>query len=285
MKLFITYLLMPILALIMVAIVWGVSKKNRLLGNKQFIFYVLFSAIILALPALLGFFDYWFMPYFYIGLQLLYLVLGALNIRYMDSKKMSEYPYVFQFLLITTVMVLGMALFSVVFNLCNELGYGIMASTCLLTFLFFSLYRQMYRAYIAIPVEIYKVWYYSEINQAEESKLDLNNLMVVDIHLFKDKDDTDILHITAKTSENMQFGEWFKIFLKDYNKKSSLSPICYMDEDFPYGWIFYMKTSFFMRRKYIDADLSFKENGIKAHAIIIAHRVKDEITKENEAIK
>ena len=193
---------------------------------------------------------------------------------------MTEKPYIFQFLLVITVMILGMALFSVVFNLCNNLKYGIIASTCILPFLFFSLYRQMYRAYVDIPIEIYNVWKFSESNDAEQSKLDFNNLMVVDISLFKDKDDTDLLHITAKTSENICFGEWFKIFLKDYNKKSPLSPICYMDEESPYGWIFYIKTTFFRRRKFIDPDLSFKENGIKAHTMIVAHRVKDNIKKE-----
>lgn len=275
MEIFTTYLLMPLLALIVVAISWSIAKKNNLFNNKFFIFYILFAAIIIALPALLGFFDYWFMPYFYIGLQLLYLILGVFNLIYMDAKNITEKPYVLQFLISVTVMILGMALFSVIFNLCNELEYGIMASTCILPFLFFSLYRQMYRAYIAIPIEIYKIWEYSESKNIEQSKLDLNNLMVIDINLFKDKDDTDLLHITAKTSENMYFGEWFKIFLQDYNKKSPATPICYLDEGISYGWIFYIKTSFFKRRKYIDPDLSFKKNGIKAHTTIIAHRVKD----------
>ncbi|WP_455970662.1 TssN family type VI secretion system protein [Bacteroides congonensis] len=284
MKLFITFLLMPVLALIMVAIAWGISRKNKLLGNKAFIFYVLLAAVILAIPALAGFFIYWFMPYCYIALQALYLFLGALNLKYMDKINVTGHSYILQFLLMATIMILGMALFSVVFNLCNELEYGVMASTCILPFLFFSLYRQMYRAYDAIPLEIYHVWEYLENAHTEQSKLDADNLMVVDINLFKDKNDTDLLHITAKTSENMYFGEWFKIFLTDYNKKSPDTPICYMDKESPYGWIFYIKTSFFRRRKYIDPDLTFKENGIKAHAAIIAHRVKDNITKESNKL-
>jgi hypothetical protein len=282
MAIFISYLLMPLLALILIIIVWLLSKKNKLLKNKKFIFYVLLSGLILAIPSLLGFIDYLFMPYVYIGLQILYLLLGWLNIKYIHKhmKEVAQRPYVFEIMLLCTVTLLGMALFSIVFNLCNELQYGLIASTCLLPYLFISIYRQTYLAYVNIPLEIFKVWTYSANSMVDKGKLDMNNLMVIDIELFKNTNDTDLLRITAKASDDITFSGWFEIFLTDYNKKSPLSPIYYYDEAEPYSWIFYVKSSFLMRSKYIDPDLSFKENKIRPHSAVYARRVKDGVVKE-----
>ena len=91
----------------------------------------------------------------------------------------------------------------------------------------------------------------------------------------KDLEDTDLLQITAKTSENLKFRSWFLIFLTDYNFKNPLKPINYYTELNNYGWIFYTKSSFFHRRHYIDPLLSFKENNIGPHSTIIARRAKD----------
>jgi hypothetical protein len=272
-----SFILLPVLAFVFMIVVWFIAKTNKLLNNKKFIFYVLITTLILSLPSLLGFFDYWFMPYIYIALQVLYLFLGWLNVRFINKRmiEISDRAYIFEILLIGVVLLLGMAVFSVVFNLLNELKYGIFASTCLLPFLFASLYRKTYQSYINIPLEIYNMWSYNPYKQADKDNLDINNLMVVDIELFKDSEDTDLLHITAKTSENIAFGEWFEIFLTDYNKKAPLNPIHFFDEGQPYNWMFYVQSSFLKMHQFIDPDLSFKENKIKPHSVIIARRIKD----------
>jgi hypothetical protein len=259
-------------------IVWIVAKKNKLFSDKKFILYGLLSALILAVPALSGFSGYWFMPYMYVVLQLLYFLLGWLNMKYLDNHIVkSGSKYIFTGLIIFTVMLLGMALFSMIFNLCNKLQYGWLASTCILPFFIASLYRQTYRAYIDIPIEIYKVCSYDGTCDVEKEKnnFDIRNQMVVDVEIYKDLEDTDLLQITAKTSENLKFRSWFLIFLTDYNFKNPLKPINYYTELNNYGWIFYTKSSFFHRRHYIDPLLSFKENNIGPHSTIIARRAKD----------
>ena len=74
-----TYLLYPILGLLLVGLGIFIAKKNALLNNKRLVGYTIGAIAILTLPALLGFLDYGFMPYGYIFLAMLYLLLGSYN--------------------------------------------------------------------------------------------------------------------------------------------------------------------------------------------------------------
>ena len=46
-----------------------------------------------------------------------------------------------------------------VFDLCNDLQYGLWASTAMLPFLFVSVFRRTYYSFLDIPLEIYKVYF------------------------------------------------------------------------------------------------------------------------------
>lgn len=283
-KFVLLYLLLPIIGFILAGVMLIIAKKNQLLSNKKLIFYFLAACLILALPALLGFIDYWFMPYVYIGLQILYLFLGWYNLKVLKMliKDIDEKPYYIEFLFVFVVMFVGMALFSLIFNLCNELQYGIWASTCILPFIFPSIFRKAYQSYIDIPLEIYKIWSYEgQIDDISDTDyIDYDKITVVEMELFKQVSDMEPLNIKAKASEDMLFGTWFKIFIDDYNKKSTHSPIIYSDYDNSYGWIFYTITSILGRKKYIDPDLSFAGNKIKEHRVIIAKRTQYEESEE-----
>lgn len=274
------YLLFPLIAVVLAAITYIVAKKNQLLSNKKLIFVFLLACLLLALPALLGFIDYWFMPYAYISLQVLYFFLGWYFLKILQSqiKDIKEKPYYVEFLLVFVVMIVAGALFSLVFNLCNELQYGLWACTCILPFIFPSLFRKAYQTFMNIPLEIYTIWSYG--TQIEENwdndLMDSDKITVVEMELFKQVSDTVPLNIKAKAQENMLFGVWFKVFINDYNIKSSASPIIYSDFENSYGWIFYTITSILGRKRYIDPDLSFVKNKIKEHRVIIAKRTRYE---------
>jgi len=276
-KFVLMYLLMPIIGLILGVVMLVIAKKNQLLGNKKMIFYFLLSCVILVLPALLGFINYWYMPYAYIGLMVLYLLLGYYNLsilnRLIDDFK--EKPYYVEFLFVFVLMFVSAALFSLVFNICNELQYGLWACTCLLTFIFPSLFMKAYRTFMDIPLEVYLIWSHDkELRTLTEDDIDSNKIIVVELEIFKQVEDTEPLNIKAKSSEITPFGPWFKTFIGDYNKKSPQSPIIYKDRNDSYGWIFYVNTSFLGRKRYIDPTLSFADNKIKEKNVIIAKRVQ-----------
>lgn len=278
-EIILTYFLLPIIGVILGAVGMIVAKKNQLLSNKKAIFYFLLCCVILVLPALFGFIDYWFMPYIYILLQALYLILGWYNLKVLHSvvREINDKPYYVEFLIVLITMFIGAALFSLVFNLCNELQYGLWACTCLITFIFPSLFRKAYWSFMSIPLEIYKLWsYVEEMQEIDTEAFDHNKIIVVELELFKQVSDIKSLNIKAKASEEVPFGIWFKVFIDDYNKKSPQSPIVYTDYENSYGWIFYTNSSILGRQKYIDPELTFAKNKIREKNIVIAKRTKFE---------
>jgi len=168
-------------------------------------------------------------------------------------------------------------------NLCNELQYGVWASTCLLPFVFPLLYTQTVNSYFDIPIEIYKVWKYSEEYDSDTLRINRKRSIVMDVEIFRKVDDPASERITGKASEDVIFGQWFQRMIDDCNLKSPSSPIVYKNEGGAYyEWVFYTKPSFFKRRFYIDPDLTLADNRLKQHDVIIAKRVANELVKYNE---
>ena len=281
-----SYLLMPLLTLIFGVAAYFIARKNKLLNNKKLIIYLLLSGIVLALPGLFGFLDYSFMPYVYILLAILYWVAGYYNqflLRKVFSSGKEMPSFGIRSLLVISVTLLGAGLFSLVFNLCNELQYGFWASTCLLPFVFPLLYTQTAACYFDIPLEIYKVWKYSEEYDSELLHINRERSIVVDVDIFRKVDDPASERITGKASEDVLFGQWFQRMIDDCNLKSPSSPIVYRHEGGAYyEWVFYTKPSFFRRRSYIDPDLTFAGNRLRRHDVIIAKRVANELVKYHE---
>lgn len=271
------YLLLPLIGLLLGVVMLVIAQKNKLLNNKKFIFCLLLTCVVLTAPALLGFVDYWFMPYGYIGLALLYLLLGYYYVVILKKimKDIKEKPYYIEFLCVFIVGAVSLCLFSLVFNLCNELQYGTWACTCMLPFFFPTVFAQAYKSYIDIPLEVYLIWAYDkETKEISDEDFDQDCILVVELELFKQVADAEPLNIKAKASDITPFGPWFKVFIDDYNKKSPLNPIAYSDNDNTYGWIFYTNTSLLSRKRYLDPGLSFAKNRIKEKNVIIAKRVQ-----------
>ena len=291
-KLFTSYLIMPFLAVVFTFAAYLISKKNKLFSNKKTIFYVLLAGLLLSIPGLLGFLDYEFMPYYYIGLFILYLLAGWGNIswiRKMVPNVANEgTPYIMEFLVHFAIMFIGAALFSVIFNLCNELQYGLWACTCVLGFVFPTLFYHTYQQYMDIPLEVHKTWSYSYNEDLSGFEyMDYNKLMLIELEFFKEVYDATSTKVKVKAPDNLAFGTWFQKFILDYNVKFPSTPIETKDKTkkTDYKWIFYVKRSFFLPRKYIDYELTIPQNQIKEKHTVIAKRVfqnEDENRNENE---
>ncbi|PXV63763.1 hypothetical protein CLV62_11212 [Dysgonomonas alginatilytica] len=271
------YLLLPLIGIVLTVVMYFIAKKNQLLSNKKFIFYFLIVCLVMALPALLGFLHFWFMPYAYIGLFIFYFLLGLRNVFFIHRMilELKEKPYYAEFLALFVIMFVGYALFSLVFNLCNELQYGFWAATCIFPFIFSSVFLQTYKIFMDIPLEIYNVWSYKgENRQVDTNQIDPNRTIVVELELVINTLNDNAINIKAKALEDLPFGYWFKVFVNDYNIKKSEAPIVYANISNSYGWIFYSYSKFLKRKKYIDAELSFAANKINDGATIIAKRAE-----------
>ena len=105
-----SYLLLPILTVILAVVACIIAKKNQMLNNKKLIFYVLLNGILLGLPGLTGFLNYNFMPYAYLMLSFIYLIIGfytqSLQLKYLTGGKKSL-SFRFTFFSITGSYVIG----------------------------------------------------------------------------------------------------------------------------------------------------------------------------------
>ena len=283
-----TYLLMPLLGILFTGVLFLIAQKNQLLSDKKVIFYFLGLCILLASPALLGFVGYSFFDNFYIWLIVLYLFLGFVLATGFSTifPAWAGKGYGVKLLTLVALFFLSAALFSVVFNLCCELKYGVWASTCLIAGVVPSLFLRAVQSYLAIPPEIHAVWSADmEPGVMEAETMESDKIIVVELEISKNLSDTELLSIKAKTAENALFGRWFKLFVHDYNIRSSLQPIvCKTDAGQSFGWIFYT-PSIWGGKRHIDPALSFAQNKIKDNAIIVAKRVMpNEGTKSQESI-
>lgn len=275
-KLTLTYLIYPIIGILLLIVAMLIAKKNNLLSNKRLVVFVLLTILLLTLPGLLGFLGYNFMPYGYVALSLLYLIGGYYNTKIINWVFKGEAKYRHEIITTSFISIISMMLFALVFNLCNELKYGFWASTCMLSFIFTSLFIQSYNLFLNIPESIYKIWKYSasQSNETYEN-IDYNKLKVVTIEIFRKDGDRDPLHIKAKVPDQMPFGDWMKRMIDDYNAKNPLSAINHNGSDKDSGWIFYSHINAYFPKRYIDHDVTISDNKLKDNDFIVAKRVKE----------
>ncbi len=271
----IKYILYPIIGILLILVGVLVAKKNNLLKNKKLILFFILCLLSLCLPSLLGLLDYNFMPYGYILSAVIYLILGIVSLPIIKWVKKSKPEFLFEILLLSFLLLLGMIVYGFLFNLFNELNYGFWASTSLVLFILPSLFRKTYHSFTEIPAEIHKIWKFSKSEEFEGyDYIDYNKLQVIQLELFKRQNDQRPIIINAKAPEDISFGMWFRQVLIDYNKKSPSSPIVYHTQGDEEGWIFYVKESFFKSRNYIDYGKTFKDNKIGEQYKIVAKRIE-----------
>lgn len=271
---FVLYIIFPVIALLTGIAAYQLNRYLKLLSTKKILITMLVSTLALGIPGLLGWLDYDFMPYVYIVLGIIYFILGVYAIilirHILPSARHEEYRYEIVFLVIQLIM--GAALFSLLFNLCNELQYGLWAWTCLIPYLLPSLYRQTYYSYLDIPLEIHQVWMYNQDKVVNPYYFDDSHEPIW-IDMCKQSDDHTLNRIGARFRGDQIFGEWFQHVIEDNNLKKPEDPIQYYDDTKPFGWIFYVKPSIFLPKRYIDPNETISRCRLKSSDIITARRV------------
>ncbi|HTB99073.1 MAG TPA: TssN family type VI secretion system protein [Ferruginibacter sp.] len=285
--LFLQFILMPLIIVVLVLLMVVVKHVNETISNTTVIVFIILFGLVMAIPGLFGFVGDTFSPWYYLLAQLIYLLLGIIFVQlyYVYFKKVENVKILFQLIALLIITSLGGYLFAVIFNLISETGGGYIAATCMLTFPVPVIFYHVYRAFLAIPFEIYDVWVYPKDSEAISfDGQDFNKLMVLELEFSRNADDKNRLKVKAKAPAEMPLGSWFKKFIDDYNYKFPNNTIGYLDADgFSHGWIFYSKRSFFHRRRMLDPADSIKDNKIQEHVTIISKRVIEH-TEEQFAI-
>jgi hypothetical protein len=280
---FLRYLLFPLIFIVSAALLSILNKKNQFLNNRKLIASILVLSLVLALPGLLGFLSFDFMPWGYIICMIYYLGMGSIFVylatRYYPKELLTRKLFISFSLLVSAL--LGFFLYQLAFNWLSDIHFGLWAATSLFTFIIPLFFWWAYVALISIPTEIYKIWSYPPTPiQIEMDHLDFDRLLVLELELYKSTNDPEPIKVKAKAPENMIFGEWFYKFIEDYNLKFPKAPVKYSsDEMESYKWIFFIKTSFFKKNIFIDPDLDIIRNGITEKMTIYAKRVSENANK------
>lgn len=273
---FVSYIFFPLIAAILGAVMIVLNKKNRLMSSRKLIVTLLVTSLVLAIPGLFSLLGLYFMPWGYLLSQLCYLLFGILavfllarhNPAALESKKGMTV------LMGTISILLGIYLYKLIFNRLNDLEYGWMAATSVLMFMVPLLFWWTYMSMIHIPSEIYTVWYYPRgIQPLDMFDVDIDKLKVLEVEVFKAVNDPSPLKVKVKAPPEMSFGIWFKKFIDDYNIKFPRNGIHYAEGEEPYGWIFYLKPSFFSRKQFIDPAETITQNQVNEKYTIFARRV------------
>lgn len=283
---FIRYLLFPLIAIVSTAILAVVNRKNQFLSNKKLIISVLILGIILSIPGFLGFLNFKFMPWGYIICQITYVLLGSLYVylltKYYPAALLERKGFIIFATFIAAV--LGLYLFQLIYHWLGNVEFGWWAGGSIASFFIPMIFWWAYVSLLNIPQEIYKIWRYPdtplEINM---DHVDFDNLLVLELELYKKSSDAEPLKVKVKAPENMNFGMWFHKFIDDYNLKFAKNPVEYkIGNQENYSWIFFVKTSFFQRNLFIDPDLDIKQNQISEKMTIYAKRVSENVNVPHE---
>jgi hypothetical protein len=90
-------------------------------------------------------------------------------------------------------------------------GYAVMAATSMLIFVVPMVFYYCYIQFISIPFDIYKTWRYSPEQKLPDFEgADFDRLMVLNVELSKNLEDSNRFRIKAKTlPTGVTFGDWF----------------------------------------------------------------------------
>lgn len=220
------------------------------------------------------------MPFIiYIGIQILSLLTGTIFYH----KVIKPFYQKFNFKVLSTAIlylfVIGLSVvcFTFIFDLFNVSGLGWYYSTAFFAFVIPFFFYNTFEAILNIPVPIFKVWYYPEYPvEIDLDDLDLNRVKVVELEFLKNLGETSTTNFKAKAPEELRFGDWFSMFIQNYNQKYEDTPIVVKDKyEAPYGWVFYIKPGFFGSKKFVDFDLTITQNALNEKMVIVCKRVEN----------
>lgn len=280
---FMRYLLLPLLVAIATLVLVLKNKNKTFITNKKLITGLLLLGLLLGLPGILGLLQLDYMPWGYIMSVLYGLMLGMATVYLLATRYYYELDNqkIYMVIVYLIGLALGTYIHQILFNHFAPYKMGFWAATSTFSFLIPLLFWWSYRALLAIPAEIYKVWQYPAVPlQLALEGLDFDRMLVLELEVFKVTSDAEPIRVKVKAPANMNFGDWFYKFIEDYNLKFPKSPVTFNDHDgTAFLWIFFVKNAFFKRHTFIDPELNIQENGITEKMTIYAKRVSKHVIK------
>ena len=248
---FFKYLLAPIMAAIMLALMGSLKSVRQKLSMKKVIIFSLLAGLCLGLPSLFGFLRNEFVWGGLILSVIIYLGLG----------------------------IIGMWVYYLVFDwTSNSLPYTIWAMLNLLWFTIPYFVNRSFLLFRKIQPPIYELWKTpdSVFNRNYWDTIDNFNTKSVKVRIKRKAGDANYAVLSVRLPDGISLGDWFNWFIEDQNKRFPSTPIDTRMDTPESGWIFYVSKWFeyplFIR--VLDPRLTGTDNQIRKHQTIYIKRVK-----------
>jgi len=135
--------------------------------------------------------------------------------------------------------------------------------------------------FLNIPKSDYKLWdYHPEKDLPDFDMIDMSTIIVVELKIKRHPSDQQLAIIKAKGLPDMRLGDFFHVFVTEYNEKMGSSPIIIFDRNKnTFMWEFFKEgIPLFSNR--LDPDLSLAENNVLENQTIIAKRARKSSSEE-----
>ena len=274
---FTIHIVIAAIAFIISTIVFFTTNKDARKKTKKILLFTFLFALVITACGALGHFPVAGTMTVFIGLQILFLGMGYIQFillkkQFYGDLQKEDLSKVMLVLMNVSVGIIG---FTVVFNYTSTYDVAPFYSLTAITFVLPQFAATAFEKYIAIPEEIYQIWYFP-VNEDEIDfeHIDTSTVYMLELEYSKSVSDNRLLNSKVRAPLGMKFGDWFRSFIENYNERYDSDPIHYLNNDnTPIGWIFYVKPSFLGTARYIDPDLTITGNKLTEKNKIIAKRV------------
>ena len=250
----------------------GMNKAT----GKQTFWYCLIAFLVAAACGALSLICENNLTLFFIVSEILFLTSGIVNFLLMYKKFPWGGKYNFQSELLFSLLVMFLMYigFTVTFFILNK-HFALLFSSSVLTFILPMIFQWSFYYALSIPPREYKKWIYPDKPIVTDMEnMDLSNFAVITFIFSKKFGDRALSNFQSKAPYSIKLGDLFYFFVEEWNYKNPGNTIESLSaENQVYGWYFYTKKSWWTPKKYLDADITVKENNISVNAIIITERV------------
>ena len=158
--------------------------------------------------------------------------------------------------------------------------YNMFLLSTLIVFVLPFFFNKTYHYLVSIPDEEYEKWYFpvdknfDEDEDIEDDFAEKKTIVAKFEILGQKAGDDKLLYNEAYAPLRMELGEWFAMYLYEYNERKKGQQIEYLDAyGQPQGWNFYIKPKWYQSPRYLDARLTIGENEVSDKQIIVFERV------------
>jgi len=285
---FFKYLLAPLLVTVMLFFLNGMKNLKRKLSMKKAIIFILISALIIALPCLLGLLRNEFVWGGLLLTILCYIGLGFIFWKYTESDSFKAIGLGEStggtILLLSVSGILGGWIYYLIFEKISNLPYAIWGALNVLWFIVPYMVMLGRKLFLLIPPPIYAPWEleFGTFDRNYWDNIDSFEFKSVKVKINRKIGDKNYASLVVKLPDGISLGNWFNWFIEDQNRRFPQNRIETGKDGCKVGWTFYTTKwfSYPLLIRILDPHKDSKQNKIRNNRPIYIRRVKLTSTKE-----